>query len=169
MNYVAYYRVSTSTQGRSGLGLDAQRAAVAAHLSATSNALVGEFTEIESGRADHLRNRPQLVAALAFAKRHNATLVIAKLDRLARSVLVLATLMAAGSPFLALDLPHANPLTLHILAAVAQHESEIIGHRISAALAVKKARGERLGASPTTLAKATAAARAARLVRRPSA
>jgi DNA invertase Pin-like site-specific DNA recombinase len=166
MEYVAYYRVSTTAQGQSGLGLEVQRAAVAAHLAATNSALIAEYTEVESGRADHLRNRPQLVAALAMAKRHNATLIIAKLDRLARSVLVTSQLMASNTPFLALDMPYATPLTVHILAAVAQHESEIIGQRIRAALAVKRTRGDRLGASDETLRKATAASIAARRQRR---
>ncbi|MFC7694729.1 recombinase family protein [Paeniroseomonas aquatica] len=105
-------------------------------------ALLGEFTEVESGqRAD----RPQLAAALALARRRRATLVIAKLDRLARSVAFIAGLMEGGAPFLACDNPHATPLTIHILAAVAQHEREAISARTKAALAVAKARGTRLG------------------------
>jgi len=166
LQYVAYYRVSTTMQGESGLGLEAQRAAVAQHLSATNSALVGEFTEVESAAHHDLKKRPQLVAALAMAKKHKATLIIAKLDRLSRSVLVTSQLMASNTPFLALDMPHATPLTVHILAAVAQHEATIIGERIRAALQAKKARGERLGASPETLKKATEAARLKRLAAR---
>jgi DNA invertase Pin-like site-specific DNA recombinase len=158
MEYVAYYRVSTTAQGQSGLGLEAQRVAVAQHLSATNSALIAEYTEVESASHHDLKKRPQLVAALAMAKKRKATLIIAKLDRLSRSVLATSQLMASNTPFLALDMPHANALTVHILAAVAQHEAAMIGQRISAALQVKKSRGERLGASPATLAKATAAA-----------
>jgi DNA invertase Pin-like site-specific DNA recombinase len=141
--FVAYYRVSTDRQGRSGLGLQAQREAVARFLAGHPGAaLLGEFTEVESGkRAD----RPQLATALALARRGRATLVIAKLDRLARSVAFIAGLMEGGAPFIACDNPHAMPLTIHMLAAVAQHEREAISARTKAALAVAKARGTRLG------------------------
>jgi len=143
--FVAYYRVSTDRQGRSGLGLEAQREAVARFLAGYGGtALLGEFTEVESGsRAD----RPQLAAALALAlaRRRRATLVIAKLDRLARSVAFIAGLMEGGAPFVACDNPYATPLTIHILAAVAQHEREAISARTKAALAVAKTRGTRLG------------------------
>ena len=141
--FVAYYRVSTDRQGRSGLGLDAQREAVARFLAGHSGAaLLGEFTEVESGRR---ADRPQLAAALALARRRRATLVIAKLDRLARSVAFIAGLMEGEAPFVACDNPHATSLTIHILAAVAQHEREMISARTRAALAVAKARGTRLG------------------------
>ena len=141
--FVAYYRVSTDRQGRSGLGLKAQREAVARYLAGHgAGTLLGEFTEVESGsRAD----RPQLAAALALARRRRATLVIAKLDRLARSVAFIAGLMEGRAPFIACDNPHATPLTIHILAAVAQHEREAISARTKAALAVAKARGTKLG------------------------
>lgn len=141
--FVAYYRVSTDRQGRSGLGLEAQRQAVACYLAQrSSGTLLGEFTEVESGQR---AGRPQLAAALALARRRRATLVIAKLDRLARSVAFIAGLMEGEAPFVACDNPHATPLTIHILAAVAQHEREMISARTKAALAVAKARGTRLG------------------------
>jgi DNA invertase Pin-like site-specific DNA recombinase len=115
--FVAYYRVSTDRQGQSGLGLDAQRAAVAGFVGVRE--LIAEFTEVESGkRAD----RPQLAAALDLCRRQRAMLVIAKLDRLARNVAFIANLMESGVEFTAVDMPSANKLTLHILAAVAEHE-----------------------------------------------
>ena len=121
--FVAYYRVSTDRQGKSGLGLDAQREAVTSYLNGGSWQLVQEFVEVESGkRAD----RPQLAAALAACRKHKAKLVIAKLDRLSRNLAFVATLMESGVEFVAVDNPHANKLTVHILAAVAQHEREII-------------------------------------------
>jgi DNA invertase Pin-like site-specific DNA recombinase len=140
--FVAYYRVSTDRQGQSGLGLEAQRSAVTAYLNGGSWRLVAEFTEMESGkRAD----RPVLAEALAACKRHKATLVIAKLDRLARNVAFIANLMDAGVDFVAVDFPTANRLTLHILAAVAEHEAKMISSRTKEALAAAKARGVKLG------------------------
>jgi DNA invertase Pin-like site-specific DNA recombinase len=141
--FVAYYRVSTEKQGRSGLGLEAQRGAVEAFLNGGSWKLVAEFTEIESGkRAD----RPKLAEAVKAAKKHKATLVIAKLDRLSRNVAFIANLMLeAGVDFVAVDMPHANKLTIHILSAVAEHEREMISQRTRAALAAAKSRGVRLG------------------------
>ena len=121
---VAYYRVSTERQGRSGLGLQGQQDAVKAHLTANSLDLVGEFTEIESGRQN---DRPKLAEAVAMAKRQKAVLVIAKLDRLARSVATIANLLEAGVEFVACDQPHANRLTIHLLSAVAEHEATIVG------------------------------------------
>ena len=140
-NFVAYYRVSTEKQGRSGLGLDAQRQAVAAFLS-NKGKLAQEFTEVESGRKS---DRPQLQAALFLCRRQKATLVIARLDRLARNVAFIANLMESGVEFVAVDMPHANRLTLHILAAVAEHEREMISKRTKDALAAAKVRGIRLG------------------------
>ena len=132
---VAYYRVSTAKQGASGLGLDAQRAAVAAWTAAGAAVLAG-YTEVESGkRAD----RPELGKALAHAKRSRATLVIAKLDRLSRNVHFLSGLMESGVDFIACDNPHANKLTIHILAAVAEDEAKRISERTRAALAAYKA------------------------------
>jgi DNA invertase Pin-like site-specific DNA recombinase len=140
--FIAYYRVSTEKQGQSGLGLDAQRKAVADYLNGGQWSLLAEYTEVESGkRAD----RPQLLAALAHAKATGATVVIAKLDRLARNVAFIANLMESGVDFLAADMPMANRLTVHVLAAVAEHEAAMISARTRAALAAAKARGQKLG------------------------
>jgi DNA invertase Pin-like site-specific DNA recombinase len=140
--FVAYYRVSTDRQGQSGLGLEAQRAAVMSYLNGGSWKLVSEFTEVESGKHS---NRAQLRAAQAACKKHKATLVIAKLDRLSRNVHFLSGLMEAGTKFVAVDNPNANKLTIHILAAVAEDERERISARTKAALAAAKARGKKLG------------------------
>src|SRR5688572_18826794 len=117
--HVAYYRVSTAQQGRSGLGLEAQRSAVMEYLNGGSWKLAGEFVEVESGKRD---DRPELMKALALCELTGATLVVAKLDRLSRNVAFLATLQESGVPFVAADMPQANELTIHILAAVAQAE-----------------------------------------------
>lgn len=140
--FVAYYRVSTARQGRSGLGLDAQRRMVTDFLNGGSWELVGEFTEVESGKRS---DRPQLAAAIAACKKEKATLVIAKLDRLARNVHFVSGLMESGVDFVAVDMPEANRLTIHILAAVAEHEREMISRRTKDALAAAKERGRRLG------------------------
>lgn len=140
--FVAYYRVSTDRQGRSGLGLEAQQEAVRSYLNGGDWQLIGEFTETESGRKD---DRPALDQALALCRKRKAKLVIAKLDRLSRSLAFIARLMDAGVEFVAVDNPHANKLTIHILAAVAQHEREMIAERTKAALQASKARGTRLG------------------------
>jgi DNA invertase Pin-like site-specific DNA recombinase len=140
--FIAYYRVSTARQGRSGLGLAAQRAAVLGYLNGGSWTLVEEFTEVESGKRS---DRPQLAAALAACRLHRATLVIAKLDRLARNVAFVSTLMESGIEFTAADFPQANRLTVHILAAVAEHEAKAISDRTKSALAAAKARGVTLG------------------------
>jgi DNA invertase Pin-like site-specific DNA recombinase len=140
--FIAYFRVSTDRQGKSGLGLDAQRDAVMNYLNGGRWALVDEFTEIESGKRN---DRPELEKALAACKKRKAKLVIAKLDRLSRNLAFIATLMDSSVEFVAVDNPHANKLTVHILAAVAQHEREIISARTSAALKAAKARGKRLG------------------------
>ncbi len=140
--FVAYYRVSTDRQGKSGLGLDAQRATVTDYLNGGDWTLVDEFVEVESGkRAD----RPELAKALDLARRKKATLVIAKLDRLARNVAFIANLMEAGVDFVACDLPDANRLTLHIMAAMAEHEREAISKRTKEALQAAKAQGRKLG------------------------
>jgi DNA invertase Pin-like site-specific DNA recombinase len=140
--FVAYYRVSTQGQGRSGLGLEAQRKAVQDYLDGGHWKLIGEFTEIESGKRS---DRPKLAEAMRAAKRHKATLVIAKLDRLARSVAFISDIMEGEVEFVAVDMPMANRLTVHILAAVAEHEREMISQRTKAALAAAKARGTLLG------------------------
>jgi len=139
---VAYYRVSTARQGQSGLGLEAQQRAVADYLNGGRHKLVETFTEVESGKR---KNRPELAKALAACRLHKATLVIAKLDRLARNVAFTSSLMEAGVDFVAVDFPQANRLTIHILAAVAEHEAAMISTRTKAALAAAKARGVKLG------------------------
>lgn len=142
MQIISYLRVSTARQGVSGLGLEAQRAAVTAHIAASGHTLVTEYVEVESGAK---AARPQLAAALAACKLHRATLVIAKLDRLARNVAFISNMMDGGVDFVACDMPHANRLTLHLLAAIAEHEREMISQRTKAALQAAKARGRRLG------------------------
>ena len=158
--FVAYYRVSTEKQGRSGLGLEAQRTAVEAFLNGGSWKLVAELTEIESGKR---AERPKLVEAVKAAKKHRATLVIAKLDRLSRNVAFIANLMEAGVEFVAADMPHANRLTVHILAAVAEHEREMISQRTRAALAAVKSRGVQLG-NRSNIEVAQARSRQARMI-----
>ena len=140
--FIAYFRVSTDRQGRSGLGLDAQREAVLRHVGSNRGELIGEFCEIESGKRN---DRPQLAAAISAANRAKATLIIAKLDRLARNVHFVSGLMESGVDFVAADNPHANKLMVHMLAAFAEHEREQISQRTKDALAAAKARGIRLG------------------------
>jgi DNA invertase Pin-like site-specific DNA recombinase len=140
--FIAYYRVSTARQGRSGLGLEAQRKAVADHLNGGAWELVAEFTEVESGKRN---DRPALAQALELCRKQKATLLIAKLDRLARNVHFISGLMQSGVDFVAVDMPQANRLTVHILAAVAEHERDMIAARTKAALAAAKARGKLLG------------------------
>jgi DNA invertase Pin-like site-specific DNA recombinase len=140
--FIAYFRVSTDKQGKSGLGLEAQREAVLSYLNGGSWTLFADYTEVESGKH---ADRPQLAAALAACKKHRAKLVIAKLDRLSRNLAFIAALMDSGVEFVAVDNPHANKLTVHILAAVAQHEREMIAQRTKDALKAAKARGQRLG------------------------
>jgi len=141
MRAVAYYRVSTDKQGKSGLGLEAQRTAVRQFLRDDYPPL-REFKEIESGKRS---DRPQLLKALEYAKLHKAKLVIAKLDRLARDVHFVSGLLKAGVDFVAVDNPTANPLTIHILAAVAEDEAKRISERTKAALKVARERGTVLG------------------------
>lgn len=139
---IAYYRVSTARQGESGLGLEAQQNAVEQFATASQMEILDAFVEVESGKK---KDRPQLAAALATAKKAGAVLVIAKLDRLARNVAVVANLMESGVDFVAVDNPTANRLTIHILAAVAEDEALRISERTKAALAAAKARGVKLG------------------------
>lgn len=140
---VAYYRVSTQKQGQSGLGLEAQQAAVLAYARSKGLAITSEFTEIETGTKK--RRRPQLEAALDQTRRVGGVLLIAKLDRLARNVAVVATLMESGVRFVAVDMPEADNLTIHVMAAVAEREAQLISARTKAALAARKARGLKLG------------------------
>ncbi|HWE35646.1 MAG TPA: recombinase family protein [Isosphaeraceae bacterium] len=144
---VAYYRVSTQKQGQSGLGLEAQRAAVLAYAAGVGLPIARAFEEIETSTKDTLENRPLLRSAIALAKATGGRLVIAKLDRLARNVYVLSGLMQAEVDFVACDNPNANKLTIHILAAVAEDEARRISERTRAALAAYKARGGVLGAA----------------------
>ena len=123
---ISYLRASTDRQGRSGLGLEAQRTAVEAYCARTSATIAKEFLEVESGRHDH---RPKLAEALAFARRAKATLLVAKLDRLSRSVRFIATVLDSGVEFAAADVPDANRLLLHVLAAVAENEAKAISDR----------------------------------------
>jgi DNA invertase Pin-like site-specific DNA recombinase len=140
--FVSYLRVSTDRQGQSGLGIEAQRASVNAYLIGGIGQLASEYVEVESGkRAD----RAQLAAAMAHAKRIGATLLIAKLDRLARNVAFIAGLMESGVPFIACDMPHAKPFELHIRASLAEEEARMISERTRAALSAAKARGVKLG------------------------
>jgi DNA invertase Pin-like site-specific DNA recombinase len=158
--FVAYYRVSTDRQGRSGLGLEAQREARARYLASVGGNLIGEFTEVETGKRN---DRPELAKALALCRKRGAKLVIAKLDRLSRNMAFIAAMMDSNVEFIACDNPHATRLTLHILAAVAEHEREMISARTKAALAASKARGTRLGRyGAETLAPAHKAAAKAR-------
>lgn len=161
--FIAYYRVSTDRQGASGLGLNAQRQAVAGFLGG-SGQLVAEYTEVESGKKHS--NRPQLLAALADCRKRRAVLLIARLDRLARNVAFIANLMESGVDFVAVDMPQATRLTIHILAAVAEHEREMISTRTKAALAEAKRRGITLG-NPR-LAEARARAVAVQHAQRPA-
>lgn len=141
--FVAYYRVSTKTQGESGLGLEAQQSAVQKFLNGGQWELVAEFTEVETGT--NKRKRPELMKALALAKRSKATLVIAKLDRLARNVNFVSGLQDSGVDFVAVDNPHANRHMVNMMAVFAEMEAEAISNRTKAALAAAKERGVKLG------------------------
>lgn len=139
---VAYHRVSTAKQGASGLGLEAQQAAIEAYRGRIGAALVASYTEVESGKQN---DRPQLTKALHHAKVTGSTLVIAKLDRLSRNAAFLLTLRDSGVKFVAADLPEANDITVGILAVVAEEERKAISRRTVDALQAAKARGKRLG------------------------
>ncbi|MBX7482335.1 recombinase family protein [Qipengyuania qiaonensis] len=141
-DYVAYARVSTAKQGRSGLGLEAQQAAIDAFLREGDKLLTPTYVETESGKEDA---RPELTKALNRCKLTGATLLVAKLDRLSRNVAFIAQLQDAGVSFVAADMPEANELTIHVMAAMAQHERKAISRRTKEALAAAKARGTKLG------------------------
>ena len=140
--FVAYYRVSTARQGVSGLGLDAQRDSVMTYLNGGRWKMVAEYVEIESGRRS---DRPKLGEALVACRLHSATLVVAKLDRLARDAHFLLGLKDAGVEFICVDMPAANRLTVGIMAMVAEEEARMISARTKAALAAAKRRGTKLG------------------------
>lgn len=142
MRAVCYFRVSTQDQGRSGLGLEAQRAAVAHFCKVRGCEVLGDYVEVESGKRD---DRPQLIAALLQSRLTGSVLVIAKLDRLSRNIAFLTQLQEAGIKFIAADMPEANELTIHIMAAVAQSERKAIATRTSEALRAAKERGRQLG------------------------
>jgi len=143
MQFVAYYRVSTQKQGRSGLGLEAQRDAVGRHLKTTGGKLVASYQEIESGTNN---DRPELKEAVALAKKRKATLIVAKLDRLGRKAsYILRLIDESGVNFHICDMPDADKLTITILAAIAEREALNTSQRTKAALAVKKAQGVKLG------------------------
>jgi DNA invertase Pin-like site-specific DNA recombinase len=147
-NYIAYYRVSTQKQGQSGLGLDAQKSSVLSYLNGGHWELLQEFTEVETGKgADALDKRPQLRAAVEACKKQKATLIIAKLDRLARNVHFISGLLETGIDFVCADMPQANKVMLQMYSVMAEWERDQISARTKAALAAAKARGVVLGAA----------------------
>lgn len=156
--FIPYYRVSTAKQGRSGLGLEAQKAAVEQYAKLSGGTIIPHppYIEIESGKRD---DRPKLAQAIAHAQAMKATLLIAKLDRLARDVHFLSGLMKRGVDFVCADNPNATPLTIHILAAVAQDEAQRISDRTKAALKARKARGLPLGGQIVKCRNLTSASR----------
>ena len=158
---IGYYRVSTQKQGRSGLGLEAQRKAVAAFAKTEGFEIIAEFTEVETGKgADALDRRPQLKAALKAAKKAKCEVAVAKLDRLSRDVAFIAGLMVQRVPFIVVALGrNVDPFTLHIYAALAEQERRMISQRTIAGLAAAKARGRKLGSSVGKLAADPAEAR----------
>ena len=150
--FVSYLRVSTSKQGRSGLGIEAQRAACARFAQAEGQEIAAEFVEVETGKGfDALARRPQLAAALELARKLHCSVVVAKLDRLSRDVHFISGLMSRKVPFVVTELPGADPFLLHIYAALAEQERRMISSRTKIAMAAAKARGVKLG-SPTIAA-----------------
>jgi len=141
VKYINYFRVSSQRQGISGLGLEAQRQAVQNYV--RNNIVVAEFTEIETGTKK--KHRPEIHKAIELCKKEGATLLIAKIDRLSRNLAFIVNLLDSGVDFIATDMPQANRLTVHILAAIAEHEALIIKTRTKAALAIAKQRGKKLG------------------------
>lgn len=142
--YVAYLRVSTKKQGAAGLGMEAQRSAVAAHVKSCGGLLIREYVEVESGRRS---DRQKLHEAISLTRRSKAILVVAKLDRLARNVAFLSALMESQVEFCCCDIPHANRLTIHVMAAMAEHEREMISQRTKVAMAEARKRGSVFGSS----------------------
>jgi DNA invertase Pin-like site-specific DNA recombinase len=152
---VAYYRVSTKQQHRSGLGIEAQRAAVTRFAEAEGTTIIGEYVEAETGKGDDaLERRPRLAAALAAARLAKCPVLVSKLDRLSRDVAFISGLMAQRVPFIVAELGRdADPFMLHLYAALAEKERRLISDRTKAALAVRKANGGQLG-NPRNLAEA---------------
>jgi len=148
VKYVSYIRVSTVKQGTSGLGLEAQEKAIAEYLNGGDWEVIAEFKEVESGKND---NRVQLQEALKRCQMTGATLIIAKLDRLSRDLHFISSIQKAGIEFVAYDMPSACKFTIHIFAALAEHERELISQRTKAALKIAKARGVKLGNNNLTL------------------
>jgi len=146
--YVGYYRVSTSEQGKSGLGLESQKTMVNNFINSNNGELINSFTEIETGTSK--RKRTEIFKAIEFAKQNGAILVIAKIDRLARNVFFVSSLMETGVEFVACDLPQATNFTIHLYAALAEMEAKLISERTRNALAEKKKQGFKLG-SPQNL------------------
>lgn len=151
--YVSYLRVSTERQGASGLGIDAQRSAIQHYVDVCGGMSIAELIEIESGKRS---NRPILEEAISLCRRKRATLLVAKLDRLSRTVSFMSRLIETGVDFIAVDNPHANKLMIHVLAAFAEHERDLIAARTRAALASAKDRGARLGNPNLSTARAQA-------------
>jgi len=142
MKYIAYYRVSTAKQGRSGLGLEAQKQSIASYVKQSPGELVSEFTDIESGSKN---DRPELLQALRQCRLTGATLLIAKLDRLSRNRRFLLELADSTINFVAVDMPEANSFTVGLMACLADYERQVISERTKAALKAAKARGVKLG------------------------
>ena len=152
--FVPYFRVSTDQQGRSGLGLEAQRRVVGDYVRGVGGEMLDEFVEVESGKRS---DRPELARALAMARRKKATLLVAKLDRLARNTHFITSLQQSGASFRAADMPQANEFMVQILAAVAEYEARLISERTKAGLASARLRGVKLG-KPENLARGNHAA-----------
>ena len=150
MSFIAYLRVSTQRQGQSGLGIEAQREAVEQYAAKVTEPILGTYTEIESGAQ---KDRPELAAALRECRRTKSILLIARLDRLSRSLSFIAQLLEAGVEIRAADMPEANRMMLQMLAVFAEHERRLISERTKAALAAAKARGVELGANGKRLAR----------------
>src|SRR5437764_10718716 len=161
---IAYFRVSTQRQHRSGLGLDAQRAAIERFAATESLTIAAEFVEVETGKgADALDGRPRLAAALSTAKAAKCSVVVAKLDRLSRDVAFVAGLMAQRVPFIVAELGRdADPFMLHLYAALGEKERRLIAERTKAALAAKRANGGKLG-NPRNIESAGALGRATQI------
>jgi DNA invertase Pin-like site-specific DNA recombinase len=140
--FVAYLRVSTQKQGRSGLGLEAQRESVRHYVASVSGTLSAEYVEVESGK---LKDRPKLALALAACRLHGATLIVAKLDRLARNVAFVSNFLESGAEFIAVDFPQANRMMIQMLAVIGEYEAKLISDRTTVALAAYKRRGGTLG------------------------